>query len=181
MYTNIGPTATYDQCWTKRNWDKPGLESQNYSLIVPGLGFAIILTREIAEEYISRCSLKYLFRGHCPPGKHKIAKKIYCRRGKNYRSLFKVSCFCFPGEFSFVFRRIRPIMVAPSFSFLIRQKRLSWENSLSPPSWMEKYRTLSWLGEWNIYFPSSSLTALEYRNETSLTTVSHCCPGREKL
>ena len=48
----------------------------------------------IARAVNDSCSLKFLFWGHFPPEKHKIAHKII-EEVNDYRLLFKISCFCF--------------------------------------------------------------------------------------
>ena len=81
----------------------------------------------------------YVSWAHFPPEKHKIAYKII--EGVNIIDVYsRFVASAFPGKFSFVFRRVRPIMVfffffAPPL-FWARQRLPSWENFLSsPPGW----------------------------------------------
>ena len=80
------------------------------------------------------CSLQYLFWGHFPPAKHKIAWNLTAERTSYKSWLYNLSLLLFLGNFlSFVFRRVRPntaFFFAPLV--LVRQKFPCWEKLLSP-------------------------------------------------
>ena len=125
----------------------------------------IVKENAVPKPVNDSCSLKYLFWGHFPPGKHRIAYQMI--EEVNTIEVYRFLASAFSGKFSFLFRRVRPlvgIFFPPPF-FSQAKTSFPWKNYCHPLlAGLVSDSLLAGRVE-QIYFPRSPLPALECRGK----------------